>query len=324
MSEPVHEPRSTPDGERYIPSASRGEFIAAEHLARYAWAAQAAKGRVSLDAGCGVGYGTAMIAHAGALQAFGVDVNADAIGDAQAYYGDVASFAVADLLALPFGKGSFTLVTCFEAIEHVADPERAMYELSRVLADDGLLLLSSPNRGVYPEGNPFHVHEYTAAELEESVRARFEYVRIHRQDLHLASLIANADAHGTHDPETEIAASVRRLEPGIEGSETYTLAVASRNSLPELPNTAMLTGALTARNWIDAVRAWARRARRAEAEAASVRRELTRERATRRNERMLAKIDREPGTNGGRLRRWRRSGARNRRVPSNGGESAGS
>jgi SAM-dependent methyltransferase len=306
MSEVPREYRSARDGERFLPNVHRGELLAAEHLARYAWAAQAARGRVALDAGCGVGYGTAMLARAGALQAFGVDIDADAIGDAQADFGDVATFSVADLHALPFPNAGFTLVTCFEAIEHVADPERAIHELHRVLADDGLLLLSSPNRGVYPGGNPFHVHEYEAAELEETLRARFEHVRIHRQDMHLASLIADGEAHAAYDPETEVAASVRRLEPGIEGTETYTLAAASRSVVPELPNISMLTGAVSQRSWVDSIRNWARRARRAEAEAASLRRELVRERTTRRNQRLMQEIDRQAAGNGGRRRLWRR------------------
>lgn len=291
MTGPPAEYRSAPTGERYLPSAQRGELVAAEHLARYAWAAQIAQGRVALDAGCGVGYGTAMIAGAGALQAFGIDIDVDAIADARNNFGDVASFEVGDLHALPIATPSFTLVTCFEAIEHLADPERAIHELSRVLVDDGILLLSSPNKGVYPKGNPFHLREYTAAELEQSMRARFEHVRIHRQDTHLASLIADARTHTTYDPETEIAAGVRRLEAGIEGLETYTIAVASRNALPELPNVAMLTGAMTHRSWLDSIRAWSRRARRAEAEAASLRRELRRERTARRNELKSKAVD---------------------------------
>ena len=40
----------------------------------------------------------------------------------------------------------FDLVTCMEVIEHVADPAAFVRGLARVLAADGLLILSTPNR----------------------------------------------------------------------------------------------------------------------------------------------------------------------------------
>ena len=40
----------------------------------------------------------------------------------------------------------FDLVTCLEVIEHVADPAAFVRGLARALADDGVLILSTPNR----------------------------------------------------------------------------------------------------------------------------------------------------------------------------------
>lgn len=45
-----------------------------------------------------------------------------------------APMIVGSALALPFRAGSFDTVTCFETLEHVPDPERAMAELARVAA----------------------------------------------------------------------------------------------------------------------------------------------------------------------------------------------
>jgi SAM-dependent methyltransferase len=261
-----------------------------------------------LDAGCGVGYGTALLVRAGATAATGVDLDPDAVADAAREHGGVADFVEGDLLALPFPNGAFDLVSCFEAIEHVADPHRALDELARVLAPGGLLLVSSPNRGLYPEGNPFHLHELTAQELEDALRARFAQVRLHRQDAHAASLVADAQAHTAPDPEVEIAASVRRLTPAMEGRETYTLAVAGQAELPALDNVAMLSGSLSQRALFDAMRAWQGRARRSEAESAALRREINLERTRNRNIMHLLKaVEERPGpavTEA--LQRWRR------------------
>lgn len=273
MTEPVAR-NVRDDGERFLPDAHARELMAAEHLARYAWAAPAAAGQVVLDAGCGVGYGTAMLVRAGAREAVGVDLSVEAVADAKQDFGNEAAFERGDLLALPFDSDRFTLVVCFEAIEHVADPERALAELDRVLAPGGALLLSSPNRGVYPAINPFHVHEYTASELEQALRRRFEHVRLHRQQMHLASLVVDDRGHLEADPEREVAASVRRLEAGAEGAETYTLAVAGDGQLPELANVAMLTGGHSLGSWFTPLSAWEKRARRAEAEAAALRFEV--------------------------------------------------
>ena len=52
--------------ERFDPASMHGKMIEAEHVVRYAWAAQFARGRRALDAGCGAAYGSRMLAEAGA------------------------------------------------------------------------------------------------------------------------------------------------------------------------------------------------------------------------------------------------------------------
>ena len=56
-----------PTGERLVPDAHRGQLIYAEHVARYRLAAQFVPGRRVLDAGCGEGYGTDLLAASGEL-----------------------------------------------------------------------------------------------------------------------------------------------------------------------------------------------------------------------------------------------------------------
>jgi 2-polyprenyl-6-hydroxyphenyl methylase/3-demethylubiquinone-9 3-methyltransferase len=43
-------------------------------------------------------------------------------------------------------QGPFDLVTCLEVLEHVAEPRAFVGGLARILAPDGLLILSTPNR----------------------------------------------------------------------------------------------------------------------------------------------------------------------------------
>src|SRR6058998_161434 len=70
-------------GERFTPE-SRGA-IWYEHWHRYCVVAELARGRRVLDAACGEGYGSALIARE-AVQVVGVDVGTDAIAHAKSRY----------------------------------------------------------------------------------------------------------------------------------------------------------------------------------------------------------------------------------------------
>jgi SAM-dependent methyltransferase len=49
-----------------------------------------------------------------------------------------------DALALPIKDGSIDAVLALEVLEHIPEPRRMLEEVSRVLASDGILLLSTP------------------------------------------------------------------------------------------------------------------------------------------------------------------------------------
>ena len=65
--------------ERFDPDLMGGSLLEAEHLARYRWAGALVEGKRVLDAGCGTGYGSELLASQGAAEVVGVDVDADAI-----------------------------------------------------------------------------------------------------------------------------------------------------------------------------------------------------------------------------------------------------
>ncbi|MDP1850301.1 MAG: class I SAM-dependent methyltransferase [Solirubrobacteraceae bacterium] len=163
-------------GERLIPEAYAGSVVLAEHLARYRFAARLARGRDVLDAACGEGYGSAMLAAAGASTVVGIDIDAATVAHARATHGvDVRQ---GDVSRLPFDDVTFGLVVSFETIEHVAEPERALDEFRRVLAPGGLLVVSTPNADEYLEDNPYHEHELTMAQFAQALDARFPHVEM--------------------------------------------------------------------------------------------------------------------------------------------------
>ncbi len=50
-----------------------------------------------------------------------------------------------NVLALPFGKGSFDTVLSNQVLEHVPEPQQALTEMARVLRSDGHLILTAPH-----------------------------------------------------------------------------------------------------------------------------------------------------------------------------------
>jgi O-antigen biosynthesis protein len=218
-------------GERFIPEVMGGQLIEAEHVARYALAAQLVRGRRVLDGGCGVGWGTGLLMAAGAASAAGLDLDADAVANA-ARRVPSATFVQGDLAALPWDAEQFDVVVCFETIEHVSDQARAFDELVRVLAPEGVLLVSSPNPRVYPAGNPFHIRELTPEELVSAVRSRLPHVSLWNQHSQIASVLVQRDALRPGATREALARSVAQLE---SGSDPYSVIVAGRQSSPLLP-----------------------------------------------------------------------------------------
>ena len=186
--------------ERYVPGDA-GE-IWYEHWHRYHFALPLARGRRVLDAACGEGYGTALLA-THASHATGVDVSADVVAAARRRYGNTPNieFRAARCEATGLADASVDLVVSFETIEHIADPAALAQEAARVLAPGGLFLVSTPNKSVYSDErdyrNPFHAHEMERSEFEKMLAARFERVTIFAQRVDSYSAIWPAGGEGS-------------------------------------------------------------------------------------------------------------------------------
>ena len=168
--------------ERIVPDETEPGIVAI-HLKRYEFARQFCDGRDVLDAGCGVGYGSAFLAET-ARRVVGVDVDAEAIAYARERYGAAnVEFVQADVEALPFDGASFDVACAFEAIEHVPEPQRLVSELRRVIRAGGVCVLSTPRveRTSTGSANPFHTVELAPADLERLLRAQFEDVELYGQ-----------------------------------------------------------------------------------------------------------------------------------------------
>jgi len=167
-------------GERFTPECVREIWY--EHFHRYVFARGLVEGLNVLDAACGEGYGTALLASTASFVT-GVDLSETAIEHASARYpSDRLEFLVSDCLELPFDDSQFDCIVSFETLEHLEDHRGLMTEFRRVLKPGGFLLISTPDKAVYTDQqqnqNEYHARELYRDEFESLLQAHFPVYRL--------------------------------------------------------------------------------------------------------------------------------------------------
>jgi O-antigen biosynthesis protein len=227
------------NGERCVPWADDIQVVY-EHLHRYHFAAQLVAGKRVIDLASGEGYGAAILAKH-AADVVGVDLDPLAVEHSRrTYSAHNLSFVEGSMLdrdTLP--SGGFDVVTCFEAIEHVDDHSGVLDVVKDLLVEDGLLLLSTPDREVYSGAagptNPFHAQELGEPELLDLLRKRFPHVELWGQLVTVGSVIFALRASSSGGQLVTVDGHAADW-PVTHGSRPkYLFAVASLASIPELP-----------------------------------------------------------------------------------------
>ena len=173
------------DGERFTPECVREIWY--EHFHRYVFASRLVAGQTVLDAACGEGYGSDLMARV-ARKVVGVDASGDAIEHGRGRYSrDNLEFRQADCCDLPFDADEFDCIVSFETIEHLDRQEEMIAEFRRVLKPEGFLLISSPDKAVYSDARDFrnehHVRELYAHEFRALLERHFPALRLFGQKL---------------------------------------------------------------------------------------------------------------------------------------------
>lgn len=166
---------------------------AVEHLHRYALAMDFVEGKTVLDIACGEGYGSFLLSKK-AKRVIGVDIAGRVIEKASRKYKEKnLKFIQGSVSDIPLDSGNFDVVVSFETIEHTHEHDAMLDEIRRVLKENGLLIISTPNKRLYSEKdqyvNPFHVKELYEQEFIELISKRFGNIIQLYQSLMLGSLI---------------------------------------------------------------------------------------------------------------------------------------
>jgi 2-polyprenyl-3-methyl-5-hydroxy-6-metoxy-1,4-benzoquinol methylase len=157
--------------------------IRVDHINRYTFALNMARSPI-LDAACGVGYGSYILAEHG-HNVTAVDIAPEAISFGRTYYGNGnIHWITGDLTEAPWGWEKFKTIVSFETIEHLSNPGLALKHFHDSLDDDGKLFCSVPNEELMPfkpqnfEGDQYpHLRHYTPAQFEELLsKAGFEVI----------------------------------------------------------------------------------------------------------------------------------------------------
>jgi len=130
-----------------------------------------------LELGCGEGRGVEQLSEL-AESYIGLDKIQEVIDVLKAKYPDL-HFEQA--VFPPFQKlkdNSFDSIVSFQVIEHVKEDADFLKEIHRVLKPGGVAVLTTPNIKKTLSRNPWHVREYTAAELTKLASQYFSNVEM--------------------------------------------------------------------------------------------------------------------------------------------------
>lgn len=220
-------------GERFVPQC-HGE-IAAEHYHRYFFAASLVSGKRVLDIASGEGYGTHILAQC-AAHVTGVDISPEAVSNAtEQYAGDNITFLQGSARAIPLPDASVDVVVSFETLEHLQEQEEMLQEIRRVLRDDGMLIISTPNKPVYNlsiDDNEFHVKELERKDFIALLKTQFANITLLGQKVMFGSLLSGTGGDISLLRQQEESARAERLF--FPDQAMYFIALAGNGPLPSV------------------------------------------------------------------------------------------
>jgi ubiquinone/menaquinone biosynthesis C-methylase UbiE len=168
-----------------------------EHLHRYAITLDYIKDKVVLDIACGEGYGSNIMSKA-ATKVFSVDIDENTVQAARKkYQRRNIKFLSGNATAIPIENNTIDVVVSFETIEHLEDHQGMLREIKRVLKENGLLIISTPDKLYYSDkknyNNEFHVKELYKNEFKELINNSFRNLQLIRQTYYKGCSILEDD-----------------------------------------------------------------------------------------------------------------------------------
>ena len=130
-----------------------------------------------LEVGCGEGRGVELLAPK-ANYYTGIDKISQVVENLSIKHPE---YRFSQMVIPPFSglnDNSFDVVVSFQVIEHIKKDLEYLKEIYRVLKPGGKALITTPNIKMSLSRNPWHIREYTAAELHKLARNVFSNVEM--------------------------------------------------------------------------------------------------------------------------------------------------
>lgn len=157
--------------------------MAASHVARYEFTKSAVQDKNVCDIACGAGYGSCFLSkHARTVT--GIDISDSAVDWAKSHFqNEKVTFYCADGSKAWPVEQRFDVITSFETLEHVPDPEVFLRQIDTHLAIEGTLFMSVPNgpRDKKKTDNPYHLHHFDEDEFKKMIRKYFDNAQYYSQ-----------------------------------------------------------------------------------------------------------------------------------------------
>ena len=153
------------------------------HKKAYLYAGEFCKDKNILDYGCGNGYGAYYLSKQ-ANKIIGIDIDKNTINSCKRNYNQKnLSFQKINSFPLPFNDKHFDVIISFQVIEHIKIVSKYLYEIKRILKEDGVVLITTVNRKyrLLPyqmPWNPEHFREYSFKKLKNELMAFFNEIVI--------------------------------------------------------------------------------------------------------------------------------------------------
>ncbi len=226
-------------GERFTPECVREIWY--EHFHRYAFTKKLVKNKKVLDAACGEGYGSHILS-AEAETVIGLDIDESSVHHAsKRYQKNNLKYIQGSCIDLPFEDKSFDCVVSFETIEHLAEQQQMLSEFNRVLKEDGLIVISTPDKKYYSDAtgftNEYHVKELYKSEFKELLETHWPQQSWFSQALSFNSIMQQLQkidsVYGS-----EVLSDQKLLSDSLLTKPMYYIVIAAKNSaqIPELPS----------------------------------------------------------------------------------------
>lgn len=202
-----------------------------EHLHRYALTSYFINNKIVVDLASGEGYGSNLMADH-AKEVTGIDISSNVIEYANKKYKKKnLVFKVGSATDIPIPDRSIDIVVSFETIEHHAEHDKMMNEIKRILKNDGILIISTPDKRNYSDipkyQNPFHVKELYLNEFKELMQKHFTFTDFYHQKVVFSSLITNPNSESKF---YEFEGNYNNISTRFQFDPLYNICIASNQN----------------------------------------------------------------------------------------------